>query len=1070
VEYRQCKLTIPVGALPETLFVEIGVPDEAPRDVIAESAYQINPDSVELERDALLAIRYYDEDVPAGHSDEELVIVHSVDGVWVELSNSRVMVHNNTVEAPVRYLGLYALRLQTYDPRRMNTMPVADFEFSTEPYPEMVGKPLDQAQKEMTEQPEGEMPPAAGAAGETGSEQTGGEGDGSGETGTGAPPEGAAPPGAQPPNAQTGFITERRVVAGPEDPPGAPQVREEQQDDTGAGNVAEGNAPPSAESAEQETSAEQDRTAAATRTIYFNASASHDPDGQVVQYDWDFDADGVFDYTSHSSPYAKHSFRTNGDFSVVLKVSDNGRYTQAGYTSQTVEIRTAAAEPAPLAANIAAYPPFGPCPLTVHYASSISGGTPPYIYRWKFSDNSESTLPNPSTTYTDVMDHLVHFSVTDITGETLSGTVNVRGQSTGTPSTPLERMLMDINPTNARGYAPYTAKFSLSVERATEPVVYRVSFGDEPLGAQEFVTSDPTFMHMYPTAGFYLVKVIATDAELRTASTFATVNAVSPDSAREFTATEGGVGGDPFSFGHGMSIAFDYTGPQQSGGGRTVRFHAANTPLPTEQLAFNWDFGDGTYSTEPKPEHTYAKDSIFEVRLTAGDQTQRWRHRIWLPVSAKEPAAAIQRPSYIEGPAPFSVFLDAIVTRGEQPFKYDWYIGDARRSDPTAFYTFEMPGEYSVKLDVLDKYNAQIHAPKITVRVRPSPAAYRQPLAVVEPISGSTRALVLDYTAANPLPLSSSAVEGAVSLVDLSADGQLLALVTKDGLLVKRVSNGEPVLSFLPAGGQIVAVAALEDDAALATVETAGGLETYLATPPCSVQLAASGLLLDASGDGSVVLLKAKRDSSAALSLLSLDVAQGRIGQPQGIGTGYEGKLSRDGRSVYYINADQRLVRREVGSGTEQFLSGGEDRKSGLVVAGDGDAVAFVSNRGDGHDIIYGRASEDEGFRLASVTDQTGFFSEQLGLSADGRFLLAYGSRKELLALLSAARDGKATDKDLAAEDASAEEAVPPTQRRERFGIIRLDLSAAPTEWNISIVNPRFIWEASAQFSSAGPF
>ena len=83
------------------------------------------------------------------------------------------------------------------------------------------------------------------------------------------------------------------------------------------------------------------------------------------------------------------------------------------------------------------------------------------------------------------------------------------------------------------------------------------------------------------------------------------------------------------------------------------------------------------------------------------------------------------------------------------------------------------------------------------------------------------------------------------------------------------------------------------------------------------------------------------------------------------------------------------------------------------------------------------------------------------------------GSRKELVALLSGARGKqgpKATDQDVAAEEAGGEEAVPPTQRRERFGIIRMDLSAAPAEWSITRVNPRFIWEATAQFSNAGPF
>jgi hypothetical protein len=378
-----------------------------------------------------------------------------------------------------------------------------------------------------------------------------------------------------------------------------------------------------------------------------------------------------------------------------------------------------------------------------------------------------------------------------------------------------------------------------------------------------------------------------------------------------------------------------------------------------------------------------------------------------------------------------------------------------------------------VRLDVRDKYDQPIHAPQISVRVRPGGADYRLPLAMIEPLSGTTRALVTDYTAANPLPLSSAAVEGPVDMVDLSADGQLLAMAGKDGMLMKRVANGEPVAAFLPAGGAIMAVAALEGDAAYCTVDTASGPETYLVTPPCTVQLVGTGVLLDASGDGGVVLLKQKPgDAASAVNLISVDVAAGQIGQPQPIGSAFEARLSRDGRTAFLINQEMRLVKHDIRTGTDEYLSGGEDRKSGLAVAGDGDAVVFDSARGDTHSIIYGRYDGDT-FRLASVTDQTGFYSEQLGLSADGMYLLAYGSRKELVALLSGARGEKgpkASDKDVAAEEAGGEEAVPPTQRRERFGIIRMDLSAAPTEWSITKVNPRFIWEATAQFSNAGPF
>ncbi|MCH7472573.1 hypothetical protein IIA79_06440, partial [bacterium] len=80
VEYRLCRLTIPRGAFPETVFVEIAIPDTAPRDVLPDSAYQINTDGLELMREGLLTLAYFDSDIPPGKDEEDLVIVHQVSG------------------------------------------------------------------------------------------------------------------------------------------------------------------------------------------------------------------------------------------------------------------------------------------------------------------------------------------------------------------------------------------------------------------------------------------------------------------------------------------------------------------------------------------------------------------------------------------------------------------------------------------------------------------------------------------------------------------------------------------------------------------------------------------------------------------------------------------------------------------------------------------------------------------------------------------------------------------------------------------------------------------------------
>ena len=71
------------------------------------------------------------------------------------------------------------------------------------------------------------------------------------------------------------------------------------------------NAPPVAD-------AGQDRTASIDEEILFDASGSHDDDGGIVAYDWDF-GDG----TTATGINARHSFRASGRYPVKLTVTDN---------------------------------------------------------------------------------------------------------------------------------------------------------------------------------------------------------------------------------------------------------------------------------------------------------------------------------------------------------------------------------------------------------------------------------------------------------------------------------------------------------------------------------------------------------------------------------------------------------------------------------------------------------------------------------------------------------------------------------------------------------------------------
>ncbi|MBO8179363.1 MAG: PKD domain-containing protein [Archaeoglobus sp.] len=63
--------------------------------------------------------------------------------------------------------------------------------------------------------------------------------------------------------------------------------------------------------------------------ITFNASLSHDPDGDSLQYRWDFDNDGVWDTEWLNEPIISHAYVDDYQGTVVLEVTDGELTTKA---------------------------------------------------------------------------------------------------------------------------------------------------------------------------------------------------------------------------------------------------------------------------------------------------------------------------------------------------------------------------------------------------------------------------------------------------------------------------------------------------------------------------------------------------------------------------------------------------------------------------------------------------------------------------------------------------------------------------------------------------------------------
>ncbi len=58
------------------------------------------------------------------------------------------------------------------------------------------------------------------------------------------------------------------------------------------------------------------------QNIEFMGLAS-DVDGSIVKYEWDFDGDGTYDWSSDSTPETTHAYTNDGVYNAVLRVTDN---------------------------------------------------------------------------------------------------------------------------------------------------------------------------------------------------------------------------------------------------------------------------------------------------------------------------------------------------------------------------------------------------------------------------------------------------------------------------------------------------------------------------------------------------------------------------------------------------------------------------------------------------------------------------------------------------------------------------------------------------------------------------
>jgi len=134
------------------------------------------------------------------------------------------------------------------------------------------------------------------------------------------------------------------------------------------------------------------------QTITFDASASYDPDGSIVLYEWDWDNNGIYDESS-TNPIVTHTWTQEGSYPVILRVTDNNDTTDI--ITKIVFIYTGNIPPV---ADFSWTPEFPHHDVTVTFDASASYDPDGNIvlYEWDWDNNGiyDESSSNPIVTHT----------------------------------------------------------------------------------------------------------------------------------------------------------------------------------------------------------------------------------------------------------------------------------------------------------------------------------------------------------------------------------------------------------------------------------------------------------------------------------------------------------------------------------------------------------------------------------------------------------------------------------------------------------------------------------------------
>ncbi len=206
-----------------------------------------------------------------------------------------------------------------------------------------------------------------------------------------------------------------------------------------------------------------------------------------LEYFWDFK-----DGTNSTLQNPNHTF-SSGTYNVTFTVTDND------LDQDTDNVVIVVSEDTSPIANPSAVPTSGFAPLFVNFTGDFTGGNGPFEFFWDFKDGTNSTVQNPSHTFS-AGTYNVSFTVTDDDSDSDTGYVFITVTADSQP-------VADASAVPTSGTAPLFVAFTGDVTGGNSPFEYFWNFKDGTNSTMQ--NPNHTF-----SAGVYNVTFTVTDNDL----------------------------------------------------------------------------------------------------------------------------------------------------------------------------------------------------------------------------------------------------------------------------------------------------------------------------------------------------------------------------------------------------------------------------------------------------------------------------------------------------------------------------------------------------------------------------